>query len=160
MKDDRRQKAAATGGDELGNGSEQPGLRLRMRGEVRRLSTQHEQLDTFAQMVAAGLERQSLHAARIAFTRFRDALEAHVTLEDRIFFPALRGLRPALDADLADLVRQHDGFRAELEALHDLLASGSAEAFEESFQGFCDSFAEHEAREERILAETSSPQNS
>jgi hypothetical protein len=130
---------------------QQPGLRLRLRGEAKRLSTQHEQLDTFFDMVASALERGSLNGARVSFVRFCDALEAHISLEDRVFFPALRGLRPDLTEKLTGLVEEHTSVRLELDQLRDLLAAGSAETFSKRFEQLGSFLGEHERREDLLL---------
>jgi hypothetical protein len=130
----------------------QPGLELRVAGETRRVFGQHARLESFFEMVSEALGRGSLQNARIAFTRFRDALEAHIDVEDKSFFPALRGLRPHLAPQLGQLVLDHARYRERLEDLHDLLARGSAEEFSRSFAGFCDEFAVHESREESLWA--------
>jgi len=136
--------------------STQPGLRLRLRlrNEAQRLSTQHRQLDTFFEMVVVALERGSLQGARASFIRFRDALEAHLTLEDQVFFPAFRGLRPALADTLTGLIEDHERFRRELDQLHDLLAVGSAEAFASGFDTLAEAVSVHERKEEKILSDT------
>lgn len=136
---------------ELGSRRGQPGLRKRMQREVRRLSSQHRQLDDFFDMLMAALERNSLEGARAAFLRFRDALEAHVTLEDRVFFPAIHGLRPDLGDELALLVEEHRDFREQLELLHDWIARGSQQRFEQGIDELASQISQHEQREEELL---------
>ena len=138
---------------ELHDSSEQlqPGLRLRLRGEAKRLSTQHQQLDTFFDSVMSALERGSLTGARVAFVRFCDALGAHVDLEDPVFFPALRGLQPSLTELLTGLVREHTVVRQELDELRDLLAAGSAETFVKRFERLGGFLCDHERREDELL---------
>jgi iron-sulfur cluster repair protein YtfE (RIC family) len=123
----------------------------------RRISSQHRQLDAFFDMVMEALQRRSLSSARIAFTRFSDALEAHITLEDNVFFPALHGLYRELSRDLTDLVDEHRAFRSRLSELHELLAQGSAESFAPSFERFALQVAEHEAREEAVVSSVPQP---
>ena len=134
------------------NGSPEPGLDLRIANETRRMFGQHAQLRAFFDLVREGLERNSLQATRLAFTRFRDAIEAHMDVEDNSYFPALRGLRPHLAPQLAQLVLDHASNREHLEELHELLARGSAEEFLRLFARFCDAFAVHEAREEALAS--------
>ena len=128
------------------------GLKLRFPSLARRIASQHEQLHTLAAMVSSSVERGSLRSARLAFTSFSAALESHMTLEDQTFFPAIRGLSPSLAPHLAQLIAVHAGFRQRLDDLHELLARGSAEEFRRGFDGFCSDFAQHEVREERIVA--------
>lgn len=131
---------------------QQHGLRRRMGSEVRRISSQHEQLDIFFSLVSTAVERGSLHGARPAFTRFVDALEAHLTLEDRVFFPALRGLDPELTQDLTELADEHQALRRDLEFLTDLLAAGSLESFAARLETLGEVINAHESREELVLA--------
>jgi len=131
---------------------DQPGLRLRLAQEVRRVSSQHRQLDALHGLVARALERRAPAQARTAFARFRDALDAHMSLEDELFFPALHGLRPALEADLAELVRDHRRFRRSLEALARAFDDGDAAACAKGLASFAAAFSEHEQREERLIA--------
>lgn len=133
----------------------QPGLRKRLKKEAGRISSQHRQLDVFFEMVMSALGRSSLHGARVAYLRFRDALEAHITLEDKVFFPALSGLDPTLRHELTDLVHEHKDLRATLDELHDRLAKGDGARFQEGFERLAERFRDHEQREERILARTS-----
>ena len=94
-----------------GNGKAQPGLALRMQRETRVISAQHRQLDDFYLRVASAVHGDQPDAARAAFARFADALEAHLALEDGLYFPALRGLRPALGRDLEALCDEHQQLR-------------------------------------------------
>ena len=136
---------------------EEPALERRMEQYGHRLTAQHRQLDEFFGMVLKGVERGSLVAARVAFTRFYDALDAHITLEDRVFFPALRGLNARVASELVRLVEDHSGFRSTLHDLSDLLAKGSIEQFSVDFDSLAVLFAQHEEREERLVAEVAVP---
>jgi hypothetical protein len=135
----------------------QPGLRRRMKREVRRLSAQHRQLDDFFDMLTEALARDSLEGARAAFLRFRDALEAHVTLEDQVFFPAVNGLQPDLGDQLAELVDEHRDFRDQLDLLHDWIARGSQQRFEQGLEELATQISAHELREEELLSHLAAP---
>ena len=76
-----------TGNRAFGQG-EEPAVKRRMEHFGARLTAQHQQLDEFFATVISAVERGSLMAARAVFTRFYDAVDAHITLEDRVFFPA------------------------------------------------------------------------
>ena len=97
---------------------EQPGLRLRVAIEQRRISSQHRQLDEIYALVVTALTEQPLPEARQAFQRFRDAWEAHTSLEDGFYFPALHGLHPEIEPRLAVFAREHAGFRAKIGRAH------------------------------------------
>jgi hypothetical protein len=132
--------------------ADEPALGRRVERFGGRLSSQHRQLDVFFGMVQQALERGSLVAARQAYTRFNDALEAHITLEDRVFFPALHGLDPSISAELRQLAEDHHKVRQHLHELADLLAVGSVEAFSEGFDQLAVAFSGHEEQEERLIA--------
>ena len=130
---------------------QEPGLARQIPRRARRVIAGHQQLETFSEFVRSAVEAGSLHNARLSFMRLCDALDAHITVEDQHFFPAMRGLRPELAPDLGQLIREHAEFRITMDALRDLLAQGSAEAFATQFEEFCDTVADHELREERII---------
>lgn len=128
----------------------QPGLRRRLAREARRISNQHRQLDVFYGEVLRWLDLANAERARAEFQRFHDALDAHFTVEERIHFPALHGLRPELDAELADLVEEHRTFRETLARLTALLERAALEACAEALDRFVIDLARHEGREERM----------
>ena len=130
---------------------DQPGLRLRMSGESRRISSQHRQLDAIYSRIVAALERGAERDARDALQRFRDAWDAHTSLEDGFYFPALRGLRPELASELDSLSSEHDRFRVELGELERLFKDAAAERAT-ALERFATNVATHEGREERLLA--------
>ena len=131
---------------------EQPGLRLRMSGERRRISSQHRQLDALYALVLEALESGSALATRGAFQRFRDAFEAHTSLEDGFYFPALRGLRPELARPLEALSAEHARFREVLEGLEGRLAAADLAGLGDALERVAAAIADHEAREETLLA--------
>jgi hypothetical protein len=130
----------------------EPGLSLRMQRERRVISAQHRQLDEFYVRLASALDGADLEAARAAFWRFSDALEAHLALEDGLYFPALRGLAPALAADLEALCDEHQRLRERLSAVARALENGVCEACVSPLGQLVSDLADHEGREEGLLA--------
>jgi hypothetical protein len=136
---------------------DQPGLRLRMGHEARRISSQHRQLDSLFALVADAVRRGAPREARDAFVRFADALDAHVSLEDELYFPALRGLQPALAGDLTVLEQEHRIFREQTDELRRLFDA----AFDSEGLARCEAPLErlvcavedHEGREELLVAQ-------
>lgn len=133
----------------------EPGLAMRLSQETGRISRQHRRLSSLSEMVAAALATGSLRNARLAFTRFRDAIEAHIAVEEQLFFPAVRGFQPSLAPVLSQLIAEHVRFAAVMEDLYDLLAKGSAEEFQQGFEALQVDFAVHEAKEEKLVAKAS-----
>jgi hypothetical protein len=130
---------------------DQPGLKLRVSAEGRRISSQHRQLDAIYARVVAALERGAEQDARDALQRFRDAWDAHTSLEDGFYFPALRGLRPELGSRLDALSADHVDFREAIERIE--AGFGDAAARGDALDRFVTGLAEHERREEALLAE-------
>ena len=130
----------------------EPGLALRMQRERRVISRQHRQLDDFYGRLAAALDAGEPPVAQAAFRRFSDALEAHLALEDGLYFPALRGLRPALAADLELLADEHQALREGLVGLAKLVEAGRCAACLRPLERLAGDLAEHEGREEGLLA--------
>jgi hemerythrin-like domain-containing protein len=130
----------------------EPGLALRMQREQRVISSQHRQLDQFTSRLASALDSGEAAEARAAFQRFSDALEAHLALEDGLYFPALRGLRPALERELETLTDEHHDLRERLARLAGLIESGRCEACLAPLERLANELADHEVREEGLLA--------
>lgn len=135
---------------EAGVADEQPGLRMRVAQESRRISSQHRQLEELHAFVAAALERGDAAAACQAFVRLKDALDAHMSLEDELYFPALHGLEPALESELLSLARDHQRFRRDLRSLERSFDEGEIGSSQTALDRFVGSFATHELREEEL----------
>ena len=132
--------------------SAQPGLALRVQRGARTISAQHRQLDDFYLRVAAALDGGEAESARAAFARFCDALEAHLALEDGLYFPALRSLRPALERDLDPLEGEPQQLRERLAQVARSLESDDCPRCARLLEQLAGDLAEHEGREEGLLA--------
>jgi len=130
----------------------QPGLVLRMQREARVISSQHRQLDDFYRRVADAVHGDQPDTARAVFARFADALEAHLALEDGLYFPALLGLRPSLARDLEALCDEHQQIRERLADVARLIDAGVCAECARPLERLAGDIAEHEGREEGLLA--------
>jgi hemerythrin-like domain-containing protein len=132
------------------------GLRHRLRRGVRQMATQHRQLRALHQALAEAIASERAAAARDCVERLRSAVEAHFSLEEGVFFPAVHGLHPESAPELNALTREHDDFLAALSQLDELLARGAApaalDAFAAKYRAFSETIAEHERREEQLVA--------
>lgn len=131
---------------------EQPGLRTRMGHESRRISSQHRQLDTLYGLIVASLHRGERDRARQALQRFGDAFDAHISLEDGFYFPALRGLQADIAEELEGLSREHERFRDDMAGLTAAIQDAPLDAVGESLDDFITRVASHEGREEALIA--------
>jgi iron-sulfur cluster repair protein YtfE (RIC family) len=116
------------------------------------MATQHEHLRTLIHAIADSIEVGRVAEIQESLDRLRGAIEAHFSLEDDVFFPALHGLRPETGRELNALMREHGDFLEELSRLRDGLTTGTLDAFAKGYQAFSQSIAEHECREERLVA--------
>ncbi len=136
--------------------SDQPGLRLRLAHEARRIASQHSHLDALEDSTRRAFERGDLAAIQQLLHGFRASLDAHFTLEEQVHFPALHGLHPAFQPELEELIREHVHFREALEridaSLRAIGAEGSAAEVLVAFRDLSARLRRHEEREERLLA--------
>ena len=128
------------------------GLRHRLRRTVRQMAGQHEHLRTLHRALAQAVDRGRIAEIRESVECLRGAIEAHFSLEDGVFFPAVRGFRPEVARELRTLVHEHGKYRADIARLSDALASGTLDAFAERCRALAESIADHEEREERLVA--------
>jgi hypothetical protein len=128
------------------------GLRYRMRRALRHIGDQHRQLHEILDRLEAAVASGDRQELRDAFVRYRHAIGAHFELEDSVFFPALHGLHPDEQEPLEALSGEHVGLLAELQRLGPLVEAPALDGFGAAFSGFRAGLAEHERREERLVA--------
>ncbi len=108
------------------------GLRHRARRVARQISKQHRHLNPLFEVLEDSLSPGGGDGAPEACARFRDALEAHFSLEDEFFFPALHGLCPERAAEA--------------------ISEGGLEQAARVLQDFASTLSSHERREEQLVA--------
>lgn len=116
------------------------------------LVSQHRRLEAmFAEVAGALRDGEPIAAVRATFATVRESLEAHVDQEDRLYYPALRALRPEHRVAIARLVEDHVEFRGQLAAIAQILGAERRDQTIEAVAAFVRSFAAHEAAEEKLL---------
>ncbi len=128
------------------------GLKRRMRGEERRISSQHRQLGDLFRHVRDSVARGGPRKAVGDFLLFATVLDAHMSVEEDIYFPALHGLRSDLANELEALVREHELIRAELSQIRIVLAKADRAAAFAAFDQLVDFLNRHEREEEELIA--------
>jgi hypothetical protein len=128
------------------------GLRFRLRRAARQIAQQHQSIREILSSLERSLRegepgRDAVHAL---FGRYREAVEAHFSLEEDVLFPALHGLHPSRSPELAGLEAEHGVFAGRLAALAELLASASLAEFGAGFERLAREMGAHETREERL----------
>jgi hypothetical protein len=125
---------------------------MRMRGEERRITSQHGQLDRLCREVYIQIDKYGAAPAIGDYLLFMTALEAHMTVEEDIYFPALHGLRPDAGPELADLVGEHAGVRSQAEEVRSLLKAGDGEAARLALDRLARGISRHESAEEKLIS--------
>ncbi|MDJ0789048.1 MAG: hemerythrin domain-containing protein [Myxococcota bacterium] len=138
--------------------TDQPGLKMRLGLEMRRMAAQHRRLRTlYAALCDVLGGRDDDVPLADAFSRYEEALHAHFSMEERMAFPAMHGLRPDLGPDLEALVREHGRVCDDLVALGRSIEEGGNDLMPklEAIAAFLD---RHEAREEGLVAKVEIPE--
>jgi hypothetical protein len=128
------------------------GLRHRVRRAVRQMAKQHEHLRALHRALAEAIAGGRVAQIEESVDRLRSAIDAHFSLEDGVFFPAVHGLHPDSAPELHALMREHADYLEDLSRFRDGLATGTTEAFAKRYEALSQSFANHEYREERLIA--------
>lgn len=133
-------------------GSADSGLRLRMRGEERRISSQHKQLEELFERVLETVRRSSPRQGLGDFLLFATVLEAHMSVEEDIYFPAFHGLRGDIGAELEALMRDHDRLRRRLDEVREILRGDDPTASRHALDELAADIDQHEETEEALIA--------
>ncbi|HEU4429703.1 MAG TPA: hemerythrin domain-containing protein [Myxococcota bacterium] len=128
-----------------------PGVSMRLRREAQRVASQHRQLDEFQGVVTDALARGDLVEAQRSLARFSEALDAHFSLEEEFYFPALHSHSSELRAELAELALEHDSLRAGFSDATVALASRDHAATAAALEAWFPRLDAHERREEALL---------
>jgi hypothetical protein len=123
-----------------------------MRAEERRIASQHERLDDLVGAVYKRIEGVGANAALDDFELFLTALEAHMSVEEEIYFPALHGLRADAGPELTDLVAEHGSLREASEEIRELLEADEAEPARAALDRLASRVSSHELAEEELIA--------
>lgn len=129
------------------------GLRMRMRSEERRITSQHEKLDDLCREVYTRIDKDGAAKATSDFQLFATALDAHMTVEEDIYFPALHGLRPDAGEALARLVAEHDQLRRRVDEVKRALERGERDDAKRSLDDLAREVTAHEAQEEDLIVQ-------
>ena len=128
------------------------GLAARVRREALRIAAQHHQLDEFHAVFEDALARGDVSRARVSFANFGGALEAHFSLEEEFYFPALHGYRRDLAGELARFSHEHAALRTGMAQLTQQLARGQLAACKLELEAWVAQLLAHERLEEALLA--------
>jgi len=120
--------------------------------EARRISLEHERIEALYAEVSRAIVRGERARVQASFDRYHAALEAHISFEEDVCFDTLRQLHPGLGMELTSLSREHARFREDLGDVRKRINSGDLEAAVARFDQLATSIADHDRREEALLA--------
>jgi len=126
-------------------------LQLRVRRARRQIKNQHAHLHTLYESLAGAIGRADVGTVREIGEQLLAALEAHFSLEDSVFFPAVHSLHPECRRDLNALIRDHERYRIQLTGMLGGLGSNGLDAFAAGYRELTAAVADHERREERLI---------
>jgi hypothetical protein len=128
------------------------GIRLRMRAEERRISSQHERLDDLCREVYTQIDKHGAAPAIGEYLLFMTALDAHMRIEEEIYFPALHGLRADAGPELTVLVGEHAELRSAAAEIRTQLKAGDREGARLALDSLARRISEHEVAEENLIS--------
>jgi hemerythrin superfamily protein len=123
-----------------------------MRGEEQRISSQHERLDELCRQVYMRIDKDGPSLAINDFLLFVTALDAHMTVEEDIFFPALHGLCEEAGEELTALVAEHGDLRQGAEQIRILLKAKHRDGARLALDRLARQISKHEQAEEDLIA--------
>ncbi len=117
-----------------------------------RVAREHVHLGTLFDDVGRTLEeRRPIGEFREAFYVLANELETHFDQEDRLYYPAIRGLRPEFESQLLNLTERHTWFRDQLRRISDHLLHDDIEGAGSVFRSVVHAFDGHERTEDDLL---------
>jgi hemerythrin len=127
------------------------GLRYRLRRAARQVGEQHRHIAEIYIALGNAVASRTKQDAAEALRRYEEAIHAHFSLEEEVFFPAIHGIETTQDGEVGNLANTHDELRVELRSLVDALSDADPEIFSDSLHRFAKHLAIHESHEEGLL---------
>jgi hemerythrin len=112
---------------------------------------QHRLLESLFAGSQAALAGADTEAMAEALASLRETLEAHFELEDTLYHPPIRTLRPQHAPTLRSIADGHGRFLTELTAILGRVAEGAFADARRCFEELSQEFAAHEAVEEDLM---------
>ena len=127
-------------------------LRGRLKRAAVQIQTQHRRLEPLFDDLGSALASGTDRDAQTAAFRLDGAIKAHFLLEEKIIFPAIRGLRSQHDTELEALAEDHRGLGTALQCVIDQILEKRLDLAAESLEKCWLAVKDHEYREEAFLS--------
>jgi len=118
---------------------------------ISRVGAVHRSLAAMFEETRAAFRDGDEAEAVVAFGRLREELETHFDKEDRLYYPAIRALRPDRAEAVNRVERAHAQFIRRFELIVAQIQEGKLDEAERSFEEFAEAFIFHEIREEDLI---------
>jgi hypothetical protein len=119
---------------------------------LKKIAEEHRALDRMFASAHALLEGDGpVLQARDAFEELREALDAHLSAEENLYFPTIWALRPEFKGRLRAFIRAHHHFRGLIEEIVGLMESHETEEATHVLGQLRHEFGRHEGGEEDTL---------
>jgi hypothetical protein len=126
-------------------------LRDRLNRAAGQIQVQHRRLEPLFEDLSSALASGTSRDAQTAAFRLDGAIRAHFLLEEKIIFPAIRGLCSQNDTDLEALAKDHHSLGVELQAVIDQTLEAQFDLAAQSLEKCWLAIKGHEDREEAFL---------
>lgn len=113
----------------------------------------HSELDRLVDALLAALGSSSAAAARAALEELREAMHAHFSVEEDVYFPLVERLSPRHAPEVRRAATAHDLVRSGLDEIQTRLGSGDLAAARSILLGLLAEFRRHEEREANLIAD-------
>ncbi len=121
--------------------------------ELRRWWKEHSELDRLVEVLTETMSGGRIAAARAALEDLFEAMEAHLSVEEDVYFPLVEKLSHAHIPLLREARLAHLELRGKLEEMRDHLSQGELDAARRALIALLDRFREHEQTEARLIAD-------
>ena len=123
----------------------------RLKRGAGQIQAQHRRLEPLFEELSRALANGISRDSQTAVFRLDGAIRAHFQLEEKIVFPAIRGLCLQNEAELEAIIGDHRHLGVELQTLVDQILEAQLELAAQSLEKFWLSVRDHESREEGFL---------
>ncbi len=114
---------------------------------------EHSELDRLVRAVEARMGRGSLARTSQALEELEAVLDAHFTVEERVYFPLIEKLSPERHTSIQAAREGHLGISELLDELRDLVECGELAAARRALANLLDQFRDHEIHEAKLIGD-------
>jgi hemerythrin-like domain-containing protein len=137
-----------------------PGSRLQEQGEAgvfERWWQEHSELDQYVTELELALNSSSAARASEALEDLTEALRAHLTVEEDVYFPLLERLLPDQAPGIQEACVAHRDILSDVDQMQDQLSSSDLTGARSTLKTLLRRFRDHEQAEAKMVARLRTP---